>query len=158
MIEIPLSQGKVAIIDEADFDRVSQYNWQAELARSGIWYAKTRIQDGCGRRKTVRLHQFILNANGAVIDHVDHDGLNNTRANLRTVTKRENRQNSRKRTPGLSSFKGVTWKSSHNKWNARITIEGKTKHLGYFDSEIEAATAYDAAARQHFQSFAHTNF
>ncbi len=90
------------------------------------------------------------------IDHIDHDCLNNQRANLRVCTQAQNNANRRK-TRGSSQFKGVYWYASRNKWRANIRVDRQTKHLGYFDDEEDAARAYNEEALKQFREFALLN-
>jgi hypothetical protein len=156
--EIPLTQGKVALVDEEDYERVSARPWFAvkdEKVNRTNWYARTR--DGA---RHISLHRFILGAErGIQIDHKDGDGLNCRRENLRIATHGQNMQN-RSKGSGSSRFKGVTWWSLNGvgRWRAQIGYDGTMHHIGLFNSEEEAARAYDAKAREHFGEFARTNF
>ncbi|OHB55307.1 MAG: hypothetical protein A2173_08695 [Planctomycetes bacterium RBG_13_44_8b] len=95
---------------------------------------------------------------GLIIDHKDHNGLNNSRANLRPATKAQNCWNRRKK-PGCSSkYKGVCFNKALGKWAGSIRFEGRRSHLGYFVNEEEAARTYDAAARKYHGEFAALNF
>ena len=148
VVFLPLTQGKVSVIDFADLEKVGRVKWCAH--RDGhVFYA---VRKCGGRMKS--LHREILKVSGRV-DHKDGDGLNNTSANLRTCTAKQNRMNQHS-VIGRSSFKGVHL--HRGKWTARIQIDGKRKHLGYFPSEQEAAVAYDIAAKHRFGEFAKLNF
>lgn len=156
MKEIPLTQGKAAIVDDEDFEWLSQWKWSARKDRS-IWYA-VRWQKGRmnGKRILLLMHREILHPPiGMETDHKDGNGLNNQRSNLRTATNSQNQQNAKHR-KGLSTFKGVSWHVG--KWQSQIRVEGKRLHLGRFSSETEAAFAYDQAAKRYFGEFARTNF
>lgn len=155
--EIPLTQGKVALIDAADFERVNQYKWYARLAKSGIWYA---MRNTPGHpRKTLLLHRFITNAPpGVDIDHWDRDGLNCQRYNLRECDNAKNMHNRKRNKKGTSQYKGVHWHTRNSKWLASIQVNHNKMHLGLFDNEEDAARAYDAKARELFGEFARTNF
>jgi len=164
-IEIPLSQGKFATVDEADHEWLSQWRWSA-MYSCGIWYAvRTQYLPGSTKthpkRKTILMHRQILglgHADKHQADHINHDGLDNRRENLRTCSNAENHFNLRKSKTHIGShFKGVGWKSDRCKWRSRIKIGGKDIHLGYFSSEIDAAQAYDEAALKYFGEFACTN-
>ncbi len=111
-------------------------------------------------KRAVRLHREIMNApDGFDVDHINGDRLDNSRRNLRICTRQQNLRNSRKRTSTSSKYKGVCFYRSRNKWIAYVGIgETKSKHLGYFLSEEDAARAYDKAAAALFGEFAKLNF
>jgi len=156
MKEIPLTQGKTAIVDDDMYDELSKYKWSASFLH-GNWYAKRNIRVG-GKRLTVRMHSVIIDIpSGLLPDHKNGNGLDNRRENLRACTKTENQRNQRK-TRGTSVFKGVHWKEERGNWIAQIQVNHKNFHLGCFTSEIAAALAYDEAAKLHFGEFAKTNF
>ncbi len=106
------------------------------------------------------MHRLITRApKGKVVDHENGDGLDNRRANLRVCDHRQNRRNhQRPRKGGASRFHGVGWWKRDQKWRAKISVDGRTIHLGYFADEEDAARAYDQAAREHFGEYASTNF
>lgn len=156
MKEIPLTKGKIAFVDDDDYAMVSQLKWRAQLDR-GNWYAIS----GMGLNRVHFMHRFILGMSDKSIqvDHRDRNGLNNQKANLRPCTAQQNQANSKKPVTGVTSkYKGVSWHSKARKWYAHIMISHKRKHLGSFDSEIEAAKAYDAAAVARYGDFANANF
>ena len=152
----------LAKVDDADFDRISRFIWRAEPERSIdgsilTWYAvRTITIDGQGtsrNRTTVRMHRQVFKVSGKIeVDHKDRDGLNNQKSNLRLATHAENAQN-RAKVRGLSAYKGVSWHKKSGKWRAYI---GR-KHIGTFDREEDAATAYDRKAIETFGLFALTN-
>lgn len=156
MKEIPLTQGHVALVDDADFESVSKFKWHATKGLSGIWYARRNVRKPDGTRMTQRLHQFLM-PGVLMVDHEDGDGLNNRRYNLRHCTPSQNQCNSRKRA-GSSTSKGVSWNLRQGKWIAYINLNGKRRHLGLFKSEDAAAQAYDTAARTLHKEFAAPNF
>jgi len=163
MKEIPLTKGYVALVDDQDFERVNQYKWHASEDRRPdvsvrTVYAKRGVKRDDGTWTTLYLHSFIMDApEGLDVDHRDSNGLNNQRYNIRVATRSQNMGNRRKQASS-SQFKGITWYKRDGKWQVQIRINGNQKHLGYFDSETDAALAYDAAARNHFGEFALTNF
>jgi len=105
------------------------------------------------------MHRLIMNApEGLVVDHIDRNGLNNRKCNLRLCTKAQNVQNSRPRRNRSSKYKGVFWNKLNKKWSASIHKGDKRIYLGGFDDEIEAALAYDRKAAELFGEFAYLNF
>jgi hypothetical protein len=155
MKEIPLSQGKVALVDNEDYESLVQFKWYAWYNQAGNWYAvRNRYEEGKPLREY--MHQRVLETNGT--DHIDGNGLNNQRGNLRTATSGQNRMNQRVRSDNRSGYKGVTFIEKRGKWRARIRQEGKSVYLGYFDSPIKAACAYDDAALRVFGAYSKLNF
>lgn len=155
MKQIELTQGKMAIVDDADFARLCLFKWYAVMVKaknSTRWYAGRGIRTSCGVRR-VLMHSEILGVKG--VDHADHDGLNNQRSNIRAATQTQNNQNRRKYSSS-SRFKGVRWREQRNRWEAYITLDGKQRYLGIFYDENKAAKAYDEAAVA-FGRFALTN-
>ena len=153
---IPLTRGLNAIVDVADFDWLSQWNWCAYLLRSGYYAIRREKETGT----TLSMHRQILGCTGPQEqgDHWNHNTLDNRRENLRKCTALENCQNARKRRDNTSGFKGVTWNKHKEKWQAQITHNKKHRFLGYFSTAKEAAKSYDEYATKHFGQFAHVNF
>ncbi len=160
-MQIQLNGGRVAIVDACDADRVAQIHFTAVQHRDGTWYARNG--------KVGWMHRFLLNApRGVLIDHQDHNGLNNTRHNLRLCNNSENGRNrsgATKRVGRTSQYLGVSWSTQTANWRAVIAAGpeeevGRASFLdiGRFDSEIMAARAYDAAALLCFGEFASPNF
>lgn len=172
IIEIPLSKGKVAIIDEADADLVLPHKWSAHVVvRSGgpqhrpQVYAKRVLKNGetlpewstaKSERPTLLMHNVVFG--GLWCDHRNHDGLDNRRANLRPSDPLTNSRNQRRSGRNTSGFKGAYLSSGRNRWAAEIKDDSGRRWLGYFDTAEEAARAYDAAAREAFGEFAWLNF
>lgn len=156
--EIPLTQGKVALVDDCDFEYLSQFNWFAHKNKF-TWYAQRNSPRVNGKRTVIHMHREILQApNAFKVDHRDDDGLNNQRGNIRLCTQGENIRNRRVSVTNTSGYKGVHWKTQNKKWAATIHIDGKSIHLGYFKSASDAALVYDAAAREHYGEFARLNY
>jgi hypothetical protein len=157
MKTIPLTQGFVALVDDAVYDRVSAHKWSATKTKNNVYGIRKLTTPG-GRSTSQLLHRFIMEVTDRRIDvdHEDHNGLNCQRYNLRRCVRAENDGNRRK-TRGSSQFKGVSWSKDKGRWRACIRIE-RTVHLGYFEDEVQAALAYDAAARTRFGVMANCNF
>jgi hypothetical protein len=155
MKTIPLANGRgFARIDDGDYELVSRYKWRIYVAPKTS-YAHANI--GTGRaRKDVRMHVLITGKRG--LDHIDGDGLNNQRSNLREATSAQQKMNRRKSDGKSSRYKGVSWNASRGRWYAHITGANRPRHIGVFTDEAEAARAYDAAAREAFGAFARLNF
>ena len=153
---LPLTQGKTALIDEADLPLVKHLSWHATHSK-GKWYAATNVGKGA-KRRLLKLATLLMGSTG--VDHINGDGLDNRRSNLRVVTQAQNTKNrSKQRSATSSPYKGVSWHKhkQHNKWSAYITANGHRKHLGYFSDPVDAAKAYDSAARELFGEFAKLN-
>ena len=153
MKEIKLTQGMVAFVDDEDYEAVNQYKWHINK-KSNTFYAVRTLRKPDGAPTTQKMHQLILNARG--IDHINHNGLDNRRSNLRIVTQKQNIANARSR-GGTSRFKGLYWDKKKNKWRVQIFIRGKRKHLGMFNDEVEAARIYNFAARYVYGEYAFLN-
>ena len=153
--EIPLTKGQVALVDDEDFEWLSQHVWIVKRSDRGYLYARTSTTKG-----GIYMHRLLLNApEGMQVDHINHNGLDNRRQNMRLCTNSQNSYNSlAHRKPKTSHFKGVCWHKSTQKWLAQIGIDWKRLHLGIFDSEEDAAKAYDAKAIELFGEFALLNF
>jgi len=158
MKQIPLTQGKFAIVDDEDYDYLMQWKWKASPGRS-TWYA-TRGEGGSnGKQTTICMHRVITGAaKGQHTDHINHNGLDNRRCNLRLCTNLENHLNRLPQKNCSSDYKGVTWNKRLEKWAAQIMLHSKNHHLGYFKDEINAAYAYDEKAKELFGEFAYLNF
>lgn len=165
MIELSLTKGLVALIDDEDRE-VTKWRWQVVGDRRERAYA---VRSGSGPHKTRRLiylHRVILERKlgheipvGMECDHIDRDVLNNRRINLRLATRQQQTTNSRayQDTEKSSQFKGVSWHRKAQRWSARIFVAGHSHWLGAFGDEIEAACAYNIAAIDAFGEFAAIN-
>lgn len=136
---IPLTQNEFAIIDDEDFELVSQYKWCADR-NATTCYATRGVKLGINKWTTQRMHKFLTN--WSYVDHINGNGLDNRRINLRQSNQGLNNRNQHKNW-GSSSYKGVYWDKRAQKWCVRFRGLLISKHLGHFTDEIEAAKAYD---------------
>lgn len=153
VVQIPLSRGFVALIDESDLPIVQPYRWHA-LVRRGVVYAGACPQ----KTERVLMHRLLTGAGkGVIVDHANHNGLDNRRSNLRMASQAQNQGNQRVQKTGrkVSKFKGVS--ANRASWYAEIQVRGKRYRLGCFQTEEDAARAYDQAAQAAFGEFACTN-
>ena len=150
---IPLSQGRVAIVDRINYDYLMQWKW---CVTKGGGTFRTYYACRTESSRKISMHrQLLATPKGLQSDHINHNGLDNRRVNLRTCTVSANQQNQLPRLHGTSQHKGV---SLHRKsWVARIACYGKHGYLGAFRTEIEAAKAYNNAAKVLFGKFAYLN-
>lgn len=158
---VPLSRGKVAVIDAADAERVLEHKWCCMVTRQGIAYAQTTFRKKHReeqKRSTILLHRFIMEPpSGMQVDHTNGDTLDCRRQNMRVATASQNCQNRGPRKKGSAApYKGVYLLKG--RWAARITAKGVKTFLGYFDGPENAALAYDRAAIEMHGDFARLNF
>lgn len=149
--EIPLTKNQVTLVDDLDFEYLNQWKWRAFKPRNTFYAVREQhigTVEGKRIRKGIYMHRLIMNPNSTeLIDHIDGNGLNNQRKNLRIVTPRQNSQN-RANFISRSKYVGVTWDTQKNKWKAHIQIKGKYNHIGYFADEKEAGNAYKNAVHE----------
>lgn len=155
MKQIPLTQGKFALVDDEDFERVSQFKWTYKKSIN-TGYAQRTLWPS---NKHLYLHSFILNTS-EMVDHINGNGLDNRKINLRHANKAINSMNRIKQKNNTSGYKGVhKYKIKLRKpFQAYIKVNGKRKHLGMFSTALEAAKIYDLAARKYFGEYANLNF
>jgi hypothetical protein len=156
---IPLTQGRFAIVDPQDYQRLSKYKWRlCRTKGKSVLYAERSIRLPGGKYSRLLMHrQLIGTPEGYIIDHINGCGLDNRRANLRLATVAQNAWNSKKRNP-RSGYKGVWLAKDKGLWRAAIVCHGRRIHLGYFTDKIDAAKAYDDAAIKYYKEFASLNF
>jgi hypothetical protein len=157
---ITLSKGYVALVDDEDYDALSNHKWQASKSSERTAYARRVIQKA-GERETIYMHDKILGLKG--VDHISHDLLrfnliDNRKENLRPAGQSLNQANQRKQSRTLTSkYKGVHWYGRYGRWEVQIKVEGRKVYLGRFYNEKAAARAYDLKTQEAFGEFALTN-
>jgi hypothetical protein len=155
MKEILLTQGQIAIVDDQDYEWLAKWKWCA-VRRKNSYYA-LRHEGVRMAQKNIFMHRVITNSSdGMDVDHINGNGLDNRRSNLRICTHAENNKNRRKQKNNTTGFKGVS--PSGRKYQAQISVNNKNIHLGTFSTPEDAAYAYDEAAKKHYGKFAKTNF
>jgi hypothetical protein len=161
-VSIPLTQGKVAIIDEEDDGKVSGYKWYAHVTRRkgvDLWYAWAKVpKDANGKRRTILMHRLLTDFQYPMVDHTNGDGLDNRRENIRPCTPSQNQMNRINLTNNTSGYRGVVWRKDTQMWRAKIGKDGRHIYVGHFANPVDAARAYDDAARELFGEFARLNF
>jgi hypothetical protein len=157
--KIPLGDSLFTIVDPDVFYCLNKFHWVGKQEHNLIYAIRFARKDSHGST-VIRMHREILNApKGLLVDHRNNNSLDNRRANLRLANAFQNSCNkSKTRSQTSSKYIGVTFNKWHRKWEARISFQNKIIWLGYFDSEIDAALAYDAAAKIYHGEFAHLNF
>lgn len=163
--EIRLTRGKVAVVDDEDYEFLSRYKWFAVKSKKGnTYYAIRRFQQN-GKDKSMLMHRQIMDADNKgiikgrrlFIDHKNRNGLDNRKSNLRFCTMSQNIANSRPTRNSSSKFKGVCWHICCGKWYARIMQKRRCIDLGLFENEVDAAKAYNQKAKELFGEFARLN-
>lgn len=149
MFRIPLTKGEFAIVDEDDFERLSQHKWCVRFQGS----RKVAVRGG-GK---IYMHREVMGNPDSMIDHINLNPLDNRKSNLRLANHSTNGANQATRTSSKSGYKGVVWEKDRSKFRAQIKVNGVTKNLGRFTSAYDAAKAYNEAAIESFGEFARLN-
>ncbi len=157
---IPLTQGQFAKVDDDDFEKFANSKWCASWSpiTKSFYAARTSVRNSSGDKikKQVFLHREILCLTDPNImgDHINHDTLDCQKHNLRHATRSQNAMNRKgPRSNSSSGIRGVSWYGPSGKWSAKISINGRLSHLGYFVDKMEAAAVYAAANKKHFGEF-----
>lgn len=161
---IPLTQGQCAMVDDEDFEYLNQWKWYTRRDQTRF-YVTRMATIGVNERKNIHMHRVIMKLNDATlfVDHIDHNPLNNQKNNLRICTHKQNSCNMSKRKNTSSKYLGVQrahfkrGKYIHSYWQAIIRINGENKRLGLFKEELDAALAYNKAAKERDNEFANLN-
>ena len=152
---IELTQDKFAIVDDDDYEYINQFYWHYYIGNNkNTGYAKKGLNG-----KSIRMHRLIMKVDNrnVIIDHINRNGLDNRKCNLRISTYSQNRANSANSKKSTSIYKGVHWHKAHKKWACSIRKDKKLYHLGYFKIEKDAANEYNKKALQFFGEFANIN-
>lgn len=159
--------GKFALLDDEDYEYINKFSWICSKNKHNFYLARQgNKNDLCAGmyKKTIFMHRVILNQlKGTIVDHIDGNGLNNQKSNLRIVTPSQNMMNRRKNKNTASDYKGVSLnkrklRGKPYSWMSTISINNKKMTIGRYDSQIEAAKAYDKKAKELFGEFAKLNF
>lgn len=157
MKQIFLIRNKYTLVDDEDFEQLNRWKWSYAVIR-GKEYVTRQIGKRGIRLQTLKIHSMILGKkNGFEIDHIDGNGLNNQKSNLRFVTHQQNGFNLKIGKHNKSGFKGVYWHKQNQKWCASIGFNYKQYFLGLFKFKKDAAIAYNIAASKYFGEFAKLN-
>lgn len=141
--------GKFALVDDDDYEKLNQYKWH--VYKIGYIYARVS-------KKYTYMHRLIMNApKGIEVDHINHDKFDNQKSNLRLCTRQQNIHNKKPNKNKTSKYKGVRWHKGNKSWQSKISYDGKRYYLGYFNTEAEAAHAYNIKATELFGEFAFLN-
>jgi hypothetical protein len=149
----------IVLYDDEDHDKISKYKWHVKKMnkRNSLIYAATNVKEN-GRRGALMLHRLITNCqDNKMVDHINHNSLDNRKSNLRICTNSENKMNSKSYKNSTSRFKGVAWYNRDKKWRSYIMKDYKCIWLGLFENEIDAALAYNCAAIKYHGEFACLN-
>jgi len=150
-------KGDIAVVDDEDYEKLSKYKWNIFRSSKHRPTYAIRRWDENGIRKSQYMHAMITGFD--LTDHINHNGLDNRKSNLRFSTHSQNHANVPKQRGNYSSkYKGLTWIKTRNKWQVQIKVQGVRKYSGYFSDEIDAARMYDYLALKYFGEFAYTNF
>lgn len=160
MKEIPLTHGYITIVDDEDYEYLSQFKWWAMKKGNYIYAERSNYCNKTKKSNHMKMHREIMKVTdkSILVDHIDRNPLNNQKSNLRLCNKQQNAANSKKRKGGSSKYRGVSlcW-DRKNRYIARLYYKGRNYHLGRFKTEIEAAKAYNEKALELYGEFANLN-
>jgi len=155
--KIPLGKEMFAKVDPEDYIWLSQFRWHCKTNINAIYAVRTITV--AGKSKRIFMHRLIMDTPAHLVcDHINHDGQDNRKQNLRNCTITQNNANSRSARGASSKYKGVSWNKKRQKWAAYIKKDKKQTRIGFFEDEVEAAKAYDLKAKELFGQYAQLNF
>lgn len=153
MRTIALTQGKVALVDDMDYEFLNQWKWCASRKREAF-YAVRHTSRTQGKRKLIYMHRVVDELGGIdtqnMVDHINRNGLDNRRLNLRSATRKQNAENQGLASDNTSGFRGISWYKRDSKWQASIRHQGKGINLGRFDKLEDAVAARQEAEELYF--------
>ena len=156
MKEIILTKGKKAQVDDDDYEELDRFKWRLMEKRQAFYVVRDFHQKNLHR--LIYMHREIMNCPGGLeVDHIDGNGLNNRKQNLRVCTRQQNAMNMKRHTDSTSAYKGVHRNKRDGNWCAQIMVNGKKKHLGYYNEIEVAARVYNRAAEKIHGDFANLN-
>lgn len=155
-MKIMSSNGHEILIDKEDYDLIKNYTWSAVVSHR-CTYATAHVKLGKMNYTKIKMHRLIIGkkCENLLVDHINCNGLDNRKSNLRVVTSKQNAMNRRKRFNSASKYKGVVRHKRDKLWTAVITINGKQKAIGSFKKEKDASKAYILEAKKHFGEYAY---
>jgi hypothetical protein len=157
MKEIQLTQGKVALVDDEDFEYLKQFKWYANNLK-GKFYAVRSEWINKEYKGCLLMHRVIMNpTKGLVVDHINGDTLNNQKNNLRNCTHADNIKNQKLSISNKTGFRGVSWHKNNKVYESRIRSNNISYHIGSFNNPIDAAKAYNECAIKFHGEFANLN-
>lgn len=157
---IRMSGPKYAKVDPDDYKQLRKYEWFTKKETNSFYTFRNGGRKKAGGKSIIYMHRIILEVPKAmVVDHINNDGMDNRSANLRPATRAQNSYNRKKLSRQCTSkYKGICWNKTASKWQAAISFNKNIIYLGIFNNEIDAAKAYDEAAKKYHGEFACLNF
>lgn len=154
MRRIPLTQGRFALVDDADYPQLSKFNWCLSSSTQPA-YALRGIGAGGRKKKMIYMHRVVAEApTGMEVDHINGDTLDNRRSNVRVCSHAENCRNRKMSKANTSGLPGVSFHRATGKWQAQIKVNYRSISLGIFKTPNDAHTAFKRAAQKHFGKYA----
>jgi len=148
---------KIILIDDEDYELIKDYTW-CVVKDSNTFYSLTHIKTNKYKKKNIFLHRLIMNLKkGEICDHINGNGLDNRKSNLRLCSYQQNNMNRKSWKNSTSKFKGISWNKLAKKWKVTIGKDKKNIHLGYYENEFDAALVYNGAAKYLHGEFAKLN-
>jgi hypothetical protein len=159
MQEIPLTQGKVALVDDRDYGFLMGWKWRASRQSNGDFYAKRRASGKrSDKHRSIYMHRVILRTpTGMLTDHHNGNTLDNRRSNLRQSNRSQNAHNCGRRSDNISGHRGIGWHKKAKKWQVRLKSHGVDKYLGLYKDLDKAIAVRKTAEEEHVGEFAFNN-